>query len=156
MNTSLMASWCDFAECRVRRAVHNQWSWASISCTIELLTLGSSKTDFTFLGCKIASDGDCSQEIKRRLFLGRKAVTNLDSSPPRQLMKKQKHYSVNKGPSCQSYGFSCSHVWMWDLDHKEGWTPKNWCFWTVVLEKTLESPLDCKEIQLVHPKGDQS
>ena len=71
-------------------------------------------------------------------------------------MKKQRHYSVNKGPSSQSYGFSCSHVRMWDLDRKEGWTPKNWCFWTVVLEKTLESPLDCKEIQPVHPKGDQS
>ena len=62
----------------------------------------------------------------------------------------------NRGPSSQSYGFSSSHVWMWELDHKEGWAPKNWCFWTVVLEKTLESPLDCKEIQPVHPKGDQS
>ena len=60
------------------------------------------------------------------------------------------------GPSSQSYGFSSSHVWMWELNHKESWAPKNWCFWTVVLEKTLESPLDCKEIQPVHPKGDQS
>jgi len=58
--------------------------------------------------------------------------------------------------SSQSYGFSSSHVWMWELDHKEGWMPKNWCFWTVVLEKTLESPLDCKEIKPVHPKGNQS
>ena len=62
---------------------------------------------------------------------------------------------ANKGPSSQGYGFSSSHVWMWELDYKESWVPKNWCFWTVVLEKTLESPLDCKEIQLVHSKGDQ-
>ena len=63
---------------------------------------------------------------------------------------------ANKGPSSQSYGFSSSHVWMWELDYKESWAPKNWCFWTVVLEKTLESPLDCKEIQPVHPEGNQS
>ena len=64
---------------------------------------------------------------------------------------------ANKGPSSQSYGFSSSHVWMWELDYKESWAPKNWRFWTVVLEKTLlESPLDCKEIQPVHCKGDQS
>ena len=66
------------------------------------------------------------------------------------------HYFANKGPSSQGYGFSSSHVWMWKLDYKESWAPKNWCFWTVVLEKTLENPLDCKEIQPVHPKGDQS
>ena len=64
----------------------------------------------------------------------------------------QRHYFAEKGPSSQSYGFSSSHVWMWELDHKESWTQKNWCFWTVVLEKTLQSPLDCKEIQPVHPK----
>ena len=63
---------------------------------------------------------------------------------------------ANKGPSSWGYGFSSGHVWMWELDHKESWTPKNWCFWTVVLEKTLESPLDCKETQPVHFKGDQS
>ena len=74
----------------------------------------------------------------------------------RQLIKKQRHYFTDKGPSSQSYGFSRSHVRMWELDHKESWAPKNWCFWTVVLEKTLESPLDCKEIQTVHPKGNQS
>ena len=73
----------------------------------------------------------------------------------RQHIKKQRHYFANKGLSSQSYGFSCGHVWMWELDYKENWTPKNWCFWTVVLEKTLESPLDCKEIQPVHPKGNQ-
>ena len=66
------------------------------------------------------------------------------------------HYFANKGPSSQSYGFSSSHVWMWELDYKESWAPRNWCFWTVVLEKTLESPLDYKEIKPVHPKGNQS
>ena len=70
-------------------------------------------------------------------------------------IKKQRHYFVNKGPSGQGYGFNSSHVWMWELDYKESWAPKNWCFWTV-LEKTLESTLDWKEIQPVHPKGDQS
>ena len=75
---------------------------------------------------------------------------------PRQHIKKQRHYFVNKGPSSQGYSFSSGHVWMWELDYKENWAQKNWCFWTVVLEKTLESPLDCKEIQPVHPKGDQS
>ena len=71
---------------------------------------------------------------------------------PTQHIKKQRHYFANKGPSNQGYGFSSGHVWMWELDYKESWAPKNWCFWTVVLEKTLESPLDCKEIQPVPPK----
>ena len=75
---------------------------------------------------------------------------------PRQHIKKQRHYFANKDLSSESYGFSSSHVCMWKLKHKESWVWKNWCFWTVVLEKTLESLLDCKEIQLVHPKGDQS
>ena len=74
---------------------------------------------------------------------------------PRQHIEKQRHYFANKGPSSQGYGFSSGHVWMWELDHKESWMPKNWCFWTVVL-KTLESSLDCKEIQPVHPRGNQS
>ena len=73
---------------------------------------------------------------------------------PRQRTIKQRHYFVNKGLYSQSYSFS--HAWMWEVDHKEGWAPKNWCFWTVVLEKTLESALDCKEVQAVHPEGDQS
>ena len=73
----------------------------------------------------------------------------------RQCIKKQRHYFTDKSLSSQSYGFSRSHVWMWELDHKEGWALKNWCFWTVVLEKTLESPLDCKEIKPVNPKGNQ-
>ena len=72
---------------------------------------------------------------------------------PRQHIKKQRHYFANKDPSSQGYGFSSSHVWMWELDHKEDWVPRYWCFWTVMLEKTLVSPLDCKEIQPVHPKG---
>ena len=76
--------------------------------------------------------------------------------PTWQHTKKQRHYFANKGPSSQIYGFSSSHVWMWELDYKESWAPKDWCFWTVVLEKTLESHLDCKEIQPVHPKGNQS
>ena len=101
-------------------------------------------------GSKITADGDCSHEIKRRLLLGRKTMTNLDS------ILRRRHYFANKGPSSQSYGFSSSHVWMWELDYKESWALKNWCFWTVVLEKTLESSLDCKEIQPVHPKGNQS
>ena len=75
---------------------------------------------------------------------------------PRQHIKKQRHYFANKGPSSQGYGFSSGHVWMWHLDYKECWVPKNWCFWTVVLEKTLEGLLDCKWIQPVHPKVDQS
>ena len=78
-------------------------------------------------------------------------MTNLDS-----ILKKRRHYFANKGPSSQGYGFSSGHVWMWELDYKESWVLKNWCFWTVVLEKTLESPLGCKEIQSVHLKGDQS
>ena len=75
---------------------------------------------------------------------------------PRKHIKKQRHYFANKGPSGQSYGFSCGHVWMWDLHYKENWVPKNWCFWTVVMEKTLESPLDCREIKPASPKVNQS
>ena len=104
-------------------------------------------TYFIFLSSKITADGDCSHEIKRHLLLGREVMTNLDS------IFKSRHYFTNKGPSSQRYGFSSSHVWMWELDNKESWALKNWCFWTVVLEKTLESPLDCKEIQPVSPKG---
>ena len=74
---------------------------------------------------------------------------------PRQHIKKQRHYFANIGPSSQGYGFSSDHVWMWELDCEESWVPKNWCFWTVVLEKTLGGPLDWKEFQPVHPKGDQ-
>ena len=75
---------------------------------------------------------------------------------PRQHIKKQRHYFANNGLFSQGYGFFSSHVWMWELDHKESWALKNWCFWTVVLEKTLQSPLDCKEMKAVNPKGNQS
>ena len=102
-------------------------------------------TDFISLGSKITADGDCSHEIKRCLLIGRKVMTNLDS------MLKNRHYFANKGLSSQGYGFSNSHVRMWELDYTESWALKSWCFWTVVL-----SPLDCKEIQPVHPKGNQS
>ena len=105
--------------------------------------------DFIFLGSKITSDGDCSHEIKRCLLIGREAMTNLDS-----ILKSQD--ITDKGLSSQSCGFPSSHIWMWELDDKKSWVLNNWCFWTVVLGKTLESPLDIKEIKLVHPKGNQS
>ena len=103
-------------------------------------------------GSKITADGDCSHEIKRCLLLFWKK----SYGQPRQHIKNQRHCFTNKGPSSQSYGFSSSHVLMWEWDYNESWAPKNCCFWTVVLQKTLASPLDCKEIQPVHPKGDQS
>ena len=96
-------------------------------------------TDFILGGSKITVDGDWSHKIKRCLLLGRKAMTNVDS-----ILKSGD--ITNIGLSSQSYDFSSSHVWMWELDCEEGWVLKNWCFWTVVLEKTLESPLDSKEI----------
>ena len=108
-------------------------------------------TDLIFLGSKITADADCSHEIKRRLLLERKSYDQ-----PRHHIKNQRHYFANKGPSSQGYGFSSGHVQMWELDQKKSWAPKNGCLWTVVLEKTLESPLDWKEISPVHPKGNQS
>ena len=108
-------------------------------------------TYFVFLDSKITTDGDCSHEIKRHLLLGRKAMTNLGS-----ILKTREVTLPTKDHSSQSYGFASSHVWMWDLDHKESLAPKTWCFGIVVLEKTLEIPLDCKEIKPVHPKGNQS
>ena len=106
---------------------------------------------FIFLDSKTTVDSDYSHEIKRRLLLGRKAMTNKD-----RVLKSRDIIFANKSPSSQSCGFSSNHVWMWELDCEESWVPKNWCFWTVVLEETLESPSDCKEIQPVHPKGAQS
>ena len=106
-------------------------------------------TDFMFLVSKITADGYCSHKIKRCVLLGGKAMTNLDSILKAEIF-------AYKGLSSQSYWFSSSHVCMWELDYKESWAPKNWCFWTVVLEKTLERPLDCKEIKSVNPKGNQS
>ena len=119
-------------------------SWQIDGETIETVT------DFFFLGSKITADGDCSHEIKIHLLLGRKAMTNLDSK------LKSRHYFANKGSYSQSYGFSSSYVWIWKLDHKEDWVLKNLFFWTVVLKKTLESSLDCKEIKSVNPEENQS
>ena len=120
-------------------------SWQIDGETMEKMT------DFIFLGSKITADGDCSHEIKRCFLLGRKYLTQ-----PRKHIKKQRHHFASKVPSSQSYGFSSSHAWMWELDYKESWAPKNWCFWTVVLEETFESPLDSKKTQPVNPKGNQS
>ena len=120
-------------------------SWQRDGETMEAVT------DFIFLGTRITAEGDCSHEIKRSLLLRRKAMINLDS-----ILKSRDINFSNKGPFSQSYGFSSSHVWMWELDYKESWMPKNWCFWTVVLEKTLEILLDCKEIKPVNSKGNQS
>ena len=105
--------------------------------------------DFILGGSKSLQMVTAAMKLKDAYSLEGKMI-NLDS------IKKQKHYFVNKGQSSQGYGFSSGHVWMWELDCKERWSLKNWCFWTVVLEKTLESLLDCKEIQPIHPKGNQS
>ena len=102
------------------------------------------------LSSKITADGDCSHEIKT-FDPWKKSYDQ-----PRQHIKKQRRYFTDKGLSSQSYVFSSSHVWMWELDNKEIWMLNNWCFWTVVLEKTLESPLGCKEIKPVHPQRNQS
>ena len=112
---------------------------------------GETVTDFLFGGSKITADGDCNHEIKRCLLLGRSFMTNLDS-----ILKSRDITLPTKVHPVKNYGFSSSQVWMRELDYKESWVPKNCCFWTVMLEKTLESPLDCKEIQPVHPKGNQS
>ena len=108
-------------------------------------------TDLILGGSKITADGDCSHDIRIRLLLGRKAMTNLDS-----ILKNRDITLLTKVRLVKAMVFFSSHVWVWELDYKEGWAPKNWCFWTVVLEKTLESPLGCKEIQPVHPEGYQS
>ena len=120
-------------------------SWQIDGETVE------TETDFIFLGSKITADGDCSHKIKRHLLLGRKAMTNLGS-----ILKSKNIILPTKVHPVKSYGFSSSHIRMWELDHKESWALKNWRFCTVVLEKSLESPLDCKEIKLVSPTGNQS
>ena len=119
-------------------------SWQIDRKTVETVA------DFNFLASKIIADGDCSHEIKM-LTPWKKSYDQ-----PRQHIKNQRHYFANKVPFSQGYVFSSSHVWMWELAHKESWAPKNWCFWTVVVEETVESPLDSKEIQPVNPKGNQS
>ena len=115
-------------------------SWQIGGEKVELVT------DFIFFGSKIIADCDYSHGNKRCLLLRRKAITKLDS-----ILKSchcQQMYS-------ESYSFSSSHVWMWELDHREGWAPKDWCFW-ILLEKTFESPLDIKEIKPVNPKGNKT
>ena len=120
-------------------------SWQIDGETVETVA------DFIFLGSKITADSDCSHEIKRCLLLGRKVMPNLDS-----IFKSRDITLPAKVCLVQGCGFSSGHVWMCELDCKERWALKNWCFWTVVLEKILESSLDCQEIQPVRPKGSQS
>ena len=124
------------------------------SCLITSWQISGRKvevvTDFIFLSSKITVNGDCNHEIKRQLVPWKESYDK-----PRQHIKKQRHHFVSKSLCSQSYAFSSSHVQMWELDQKEGWALKNWCFWTVVLERTLESLLDSKEIKPVHPKGNQ-
>ena len=108
------------------------------------------ETDFVFLGSQITADGDFRFEIKRCLLLGRKAIVNLNS-----ILKSRDISLPTKVCLVKAMVFSNSHVWMWELDPKEGQVLKKWCFWIVVLEKTLESPLDCKEMKPVNPKGNQ-
>ena len=146
-------------------------SWQIDGETMETVT------EFILGGSKITADGVCSHEIKRRLLLGRKVMTNLSSVQfscsvvsnslrPQELQHARPPCLTNLDSILKSRDITLptkvplvkasSHAWMWELDYKESWAPKKWCFWTVVLEKTLESPLDCKESQLVHPKGYQS
>ena len=108
-------------------------------------------TDFIFLGSKITADGELSHEIKRCLLLGRKAMTNLE-----HILKSRDITLPTKVHLVKAMFFPSSHIWIWELDYKESWVMKNWCFWTVVLQKILEHHLNCKEIQPVHPKGNQS
>ena len=120
-------------------------SWQIDGETVETVS------DFIFLSSKITADGDCSHEIKRHFLLGRKVMTNLDS-----ILKSRDITLPTKVHLVKAMVFPVVHIWMSELDYKESWAPKNWCFWTVVLEKTLESPLDCTEIKPVNSKGDQS
>ena len=106
-------------------------------------------TDLFFLGYKITADGDCSHRSSKMITSWQECYEK-----PRQCIKKQRHHFANEGPCCWGYGFSSSHVRLWELDCKEGRAPKNWCFQTVVLEKTLESPLDSKEIKPVVGRTD--
>ena len=117
-------------------------SWEIDGETMETVT------GFIILGSKIMADCDCSHEIKRHLFLGQKAMTNLHS-----VLKSRDNTLLTKVYISKAMVFPSSPVWIWELDHKESWELKNWCFQTVVLEKTLESPLDSKEIKAVNPEG---
>ena len=152
----------------IRPVVHTQWgnnarpgkeTTRGLESTNQVLTHGGAwclfpqarLENFIFQVLESSEKPCLSSAVKLvHLLLGSKALTNLYS------ILKSRHYFADKDLSSQSYGFSSSHVWMWELDHKESWAPKNWCFWTAVLEKTVESPLDCKEIKPVNPKGNQS
>ena len=132
----------------IQKIDHGIWSltsWQTDGETMETMT------DFLFWGSKITANGDCSHEIKRLLLLGRKAMTNRDS-----ILKNRDIILSTKVCLIKAIFFSSSHVCIWELEYKESWVLKNWCFWTVVLEKTLESPLGCKEIKPVNPKRNQS
>ena len=120
-------------------------SWQTDGETMETVT------DFILLGFKITADGDCSHEIERCLLLGRKAMTNLES-----ILKSRDITLPTKVCLVKAMVFPVVMYGCWEMDHKESWVTKNWCFWTVVLEKTLENPLDCQDIKTVHPKGNQS
>ena len=125
------------------------------SCPITSCQISGGKvetvTDFILGGSKITADGDCSHEIRRPLLLGRKAMINLDS-----MFKSRDITLPTKVHLVKAMVFPVVMYGLWKLDYKESRVPKNWCFWSVLLEKTLESPLDCKEIQLFYPKGNQS
>ena len=126
------------AACQASLSITN--SWSSLKLTFYLILIFG--IYFIVVQLVLCNSTDSIKEIT--------------CEKPRQHIKKQRHYFADKGPYSQSYEFSSSHVWIWQLDHKEGWAPKNWCFLTVVLEKTLESPLDSKEIKPVNYKGNQS
>ena len=161
-DTTLMAESEELKNLLVK-VKRGQWkSWLNIQNTkimasgpitswqIDGETMETVRETIIFLGSKITADGECSHEIKRHLLLGRKVMTNLDS-----IFKSRDITLPTKDHLVKAMVFPSSHVGMWELDCEESWAPKNWCFWTVVLEKTLESPLDYKEIQTVHAKGDQ-
>ena len=148
-----------------RKAMTNLVKWKLLNCIWFLVTqstiysLWNSPGQNTGVGSLSLLQGIFpTQGLNPGLPHCRRILYQLShqGSQPRQHIKKQRHCFANKGPSSQSYGFSSSHVWMWELDYKGSWVLKNWCFWTMVLERILESPLDCKEIKRVNPKGNQS
>ena len=141
------------------KAFSNSFEHLSITCLIQLLVMMFTKcgipTHSLLLYIWVVKFSIWKSPIS--IYLSLWVTCSLEEKlwQTRQHIKKQRHYFANKGSRCQSYGFSSSHVWMWELNHKEGWALKNWCFWTVVLENTLESPLDSKEIKPVYPKRNQ-
>ena len=151
-----MKKWVEPSGVNIQKTKHSKLSiqkMASSSFTSWQVNVKKVEivTDFVFLGSKITAESDCRHKMKRHLLLGRKAVTNIDS-----ILKSRDTPLLTKVciVEAKSYGFSSIHVWMWELDHKESWVQKNWCF-PIVLEKAFKSPLDIKEIKLVSPKGNQ-